>query len=54
MILDMNISVALDYSTESEICNEMEVCHPPITVLEASQGEGEHVTNILVVHLPFG
>ena len=50
MFLDMNVSVALDYSTDSEICNETEVSHRPITVLEASQGdpEGEQVTNILV------
>ena len=50
MFLDMNVSVALDYSTDSEISNETEVSHRPITVLEASQGdpEGEQVTNILV------
>ena len=46
----MNVSVALDYSTDSEICNETEVSHRPITVLEASEGdpEGERVTNTLV------
>ena len=50
MFLDMNVSVAMDYSTDSEICNETEVSHRPITVLGASQGdpEGEQVTNILV------
>ena len=37
MFLDMNVSVALDYSTDKEICNETKVSHRPVALLEESK-----------------